>query len=105
MKTHTTHTIKVVDVITTKTADTDKKGNIIFDSILEIVKGDPSAEIIVDFTGIELVNTAFLNNAVGMLFNPNKFNLHQNNVRISNVAEPVVDLIKETIAAARAKYG
>ena len=87
-----------------KTADDNEKGEAVYSAIMQEVKKDPEINIALNFDGIELVNTAFLNNAIGKLFDRNNFDLNKNKVRIINIKESMVELVKETIAVARERY-
>ena len=91
-------------LVESKTADDNEKGESVYNAIIEEVKKDPETNIILNFKGVELVNTAFLNNAIGKLFDRSNFDLNKNKVRIINIKESMVELVKETIAVARERY-
>lgn len=93
---------KVIDIISSVTADDDDKGNKVFAEIIELSKEHNN--IVVDFNGIELVNTAFLNNAIGRLFNREEFDLSKCRVKVGNMNEVMMDLLRESIELARQKY-
>lgn len=89
--------------ISSTLADDDRKGNKIFDDVKE--KSKDYDEVILDFEGIELVNTAFLNNAIGKLFDSQQYKLNEHPVKIANMNNSDMrDLLFESIKAARAKY-
>lgn len=94
--------IKIQEVINSTSADEDTKGDIIFAKIQEIKKED--SILILDFQGIELVNTAFLNNAIGRLFNREEYDIDKNPVRIANMKDSAMDLFKESVRVACEKY-
>lgn len=97
--------VKISELIRSKTADEDEKGNIVFDKIKEITASlDASQDIILDFADIELVNTAFLNNAIGKLYDANEYDLEKNGVRIKNMDNTMLELLKESISVAKEKY-
>ena len=50
------------------------------------------------------VNTAFLNNAIGRLFNKEDYNIEKNRVLISNMDDTKKELLKETISNVVKKY-
>ena len=56
--------LKVKEIINTKTAFDNINGDRVFDKIAEVTK-DNSNTVVLDFDGIELVNTAFLTLAIG----------------------------------------
>lgn len=97
--------INIKNIIKSQAADDNCKGNKVFESIKESC--DDSNEkrtIILDFDGIELVNTAFLNNAIGKLFDRKEFNLLENSVKVKNMNSFMIELLKESISLAREKY-
>ena len=95
--------LKVKEIINTKTALDNINGDRVFDKIAEVTK-DNSNTVVLDFDGIELVNTAFLNNAIGRLFNKEDYNIEKNRVLISNMDDTKKELLKETISNAVKKY-
>lgn len=95
--------IKIDEIIVSKVADDDCKGNKVFNAIKEASQ-QSDEDIILDFEKIELVNTAFLNNAIGQLFNKEEYNLSKNSVKISNMKKPMIDLLREVISVANEKY-
>ena len=96
--------ILIVEVINSKSADDDEKGKIVLEKIKQFVEMKET-QIILDFAGIELVNTAFLNDAIGRLFNKEEFDLLKNTVKIANIDNSVLELLRETISLARIRYG
>lgn len=96
--------LSVYDLIASQTADDDKKGDIVYNEIIAQTQDGNGIVIILDFSGIELLNTAFLNNAIGKIFEKNVFDFRKNRIRIINMDETMVDLVKETIAVARKRY-
>lgn len=102
--------IKIYDVLKSKVADDQLKGDAVFNAVLSEVevskhnKGESNIEIILDFKDIELINTAFLNNAIGKLFDKSQYNINEHKVFIKDMDEHVIDLLKEVISSARKKY-
>ena len=97
-------TIDIEVIISSRAADDADKGNLVFECIKQSCNPDDKTVIILDFENIELVNTAFLNNAIGLLFNRQEFDLLKNSVFIRNMKDTMRDLLKETISLAREKY-
>ena len=95
-------TILVKDIIGSKVADDDQKGNIIFNTIDE--EKNKYDTIVLDFMNIELVNTAFFNNAIGALFDGRRFDLSKCKIIVRNLDETKEEVMKESILAARQKY-
>ena len=91
-------------------ADDDKKGEKIYNAIQDKIKNaikeqsENNKELVLDFEGIELVNTAFLNNAIGRLFDSNSFDLSEHPVKVAHMNENMRDLLLETIKVARSMY-
>lgn len=96
-------TIVIKDILKLKMADDDIKGDKIFEKLKE-KQENGCKEILLDFKGIELVNTAFLNNAIGKLFDMAQFDLTKCHVNIVGMDETMIDLLKEAIRVARQKY-
>ena len=95
--------INICELLGTKTADDDKKGERVFCEIMNMTRDDGS-KIVLDFKEIELVNTAFLNNAVGQLLDKSKYDITKNNVKITNMEPAMIDLLKETLNVAKERY-
>ncbi|MBQ2982432.1 MAG: STAS-like domain-containing protein [Lachnospiraceae bacterium] len=95
--------VYVEKIIGSKAADDDLKGNKVFEVIKENSQ-NCDEDIIIDFNNIELVNTAFLNNAIGKLFDKQKYNISKNKIKIVNLQETMVELLKESISVANQKY-
>ncbi|MEE1257035.1 MAG: STAS-like domain-containing protein [Lachnospiraceae bacterium] len=94
--------IKIQEVINSTSADEDTKGDIIFEKIQKIKKD--GSTVVLDFEGIELINTAFLNNAIGRLFNRKEYDIDKNPVRIAHMKDSAIDLFKESVRVACEKY-
>lgn len=98
--------IFVERIIGSKAADDDLKGNKVFEEIKRISQdeNENNEDIVLDFERIELVNTAFLNNAIGQLFNREVFDISKNEVKIRNMQNTMIDLLRESISVANQKY-
>ena len=68
--------LKVKEIIDSKIAFDDSNGDKLFEKIIEVTNGN-SQTVILDFDGIDLVNTAFLNNAIGRLFDKEVYNIEK----------------------------
>lgn len=95
--------LKVKEIIDSKIAFDDSNGDKLFKKIIEVTNGNSQA-VILDFDGIDLVNTAFLNNAIGRLFDKEVYNIEKNRVLIRNMDDTKKDLLKETISNAVKRY-
>lgn len=94
--------ILIRDVINSTLADDDVKGELVFRQIKQ--QSSKNRNLVLDFDGIELVNTAFLNDAIGRLFDSNSFDLSEYPVKIANMNQSMRDLLLETIKVARSTY-
>ena len=65
-------TLNIAEIINNKSAILDETGQIVFQKIKEYVEKDEP--VILDFTGIEILTTAFLNIAIGQLYDLNQTN-------------------------------
>ena len=92
--------LKVKEIIDSKIAFDDSNGDKLFEKIIEVTNGN-SQTVILDF---DLVNTAFLNNAIGRLFDKEVYNIEKNRVLIRNMDDTKKDLLKETISNAVKRY-
>ena len=94
--------IKIKNIINSKVADDAKNG----DKVLREIKANAETynDIVLDFDEIELADTAFLNNAIGKLFDKDVFNLEECTVKVRNMNTSMMELLKETIMLAQQKY-
>lgn len=75
--------LKVKEIIKTDMAVSVEDGDLLFEKIVEYVKNDINIEL--DFSELDLITTAFLNNAFGKLysiFSPDTLNKH---IKIINI--------------------
>lgn len=95
--------ILIHSIINSKAADDRFKGNLVYEEIKRLCQNNNDG-VILDFKEIELVNTAFLNNAIGRLFNKAEFDISKNSVKVANMQKTMIDLLKESISIAKEKY-
>ncbi|MDY4251678.1 STAS-like domain-containing protein [Clostridium sp.] len=94
--------LKIIDVINSEFAVSPEDGDIIFDLIKE--KIDKEEKIIIDFSNIDIMTTAFLNNAVGKLYNiydKEKLNKY---ISMKNISKSDLNLVKKVIERAKIKF-
>ena len=96
--------LMIRDILKSQVADDNEKGTIIFNEIKKCADAG-EREIILDFKDVELVNTAFLNNAIGTLFDKREFDLLSVAVKIAHITLEARELLRETISLARVRYG
>lgn len=97
--------INVKTIIQSPLADDDKKGDLLFHEIKAKAYEGESREIFLDFKDVDLVNTAFLNNAIGRLYDANEFDLSSTRIKIINMEKSMLELLKESVRTARLMYG
>ena len=95
--------LNVEKIINSTSANDTDKGDLIFKEILKSSK-DGAEEIVLDFLEIQLVNTAFLNNAIGQLFDQSRFDLNKTRVKVTHMNRSMIPLLKESIITANEKY-
>lgn len=95
--------ICIDEIIDSSMADDDTKGDMVFEYIFNL-KEKGYKEVTLNFVHIELVNTAFLNNAIGNLFDMKKFDMNKCKVLVTGLDETAMDLLRETIRVARQKF-
>lgn len=94
--------IRIYDKINSNIADDNKKGDFVFEEIKQAVH--QKEDVLIDFSGIDVLNTAFLNNAIGKIYSI-EYNLRKNSkISITNFPLELQDLLEETINIARDKY-
>ncbi|MEI4352233.1 STAS-like domain-containing protein [Streptococcus suis] len=73
-------TLKIYDIIQSHSAILSETGEIVFQKIKEYIDQDEAVTL--DFTGIEILTTAFLNLAVGQLYDLKPIDTLTNLVKI-----------------------
>ncbi|AJA46742.1 hypothetical protein CPAST_c06420 [Clostridium pasteurianum DSM 525 = ATCC 6013] len=95
--------IKVIDLLNSISADDDEKGNKVFNSIVNSAN-EKYDNIILNFEGISLINTAFLNNAMGKICGLEEFESGKVNVKVANFPKEAIELLREVLKTASEKY-
>ena len=96
--------IFVNKIISSTAADDNDKGDKVYDEIIKIFKENSKIELVIDFDKIELINTAFLNNAIGKLFDSRKNAVDLSKTRFRNMDSMMIELLRETIMVANERY-
>ncbi|MBU5316534.1 STAS-like domain-containing protein [Clostridium bornimense] len=87
----------IKDIIGSKVASENKQGDLIFDEIATSLDKS-EAEILLDFSGLKLITTAFLNNAIGKLYKNYEKEKLNNRLKIKNITDKGdVELLKLVI--------
>ena len=67
-------------------------------------KTEPKEKIVIDFSNIDIITTAFLNNAIGKLYNIyDKEKLNQY-ISMKNISKSDLNLVKKVIERAKIKF-
>lgn len=61
------HVIKIINIIDSPLAISREKGKILFDEIVPIIKEQNT--VVLDFSDLKTISSAFLNSALGALYN------------------------------------
>lgn len=94
--------IKVVDLINSEFAVSPEDGDILYNKVRDLIKEEK--ETVLDFKKIDLMTTAFLNNAIGKLYK--EFTKEQLNkyIKIENISESDLFLLKKVISRAKITF-
>lgn len=93
---------KIINVINSEFAVSPEDGDSIFNLIKE--KVDAKEKIVIDFSNIDIMTTAFLNNAIGKLYNIyDKEKLNQY-ISMKNISKSDLNLVKKVIDRAKIKF-
>jgi hypothetical protein len=95
----TVQTVKVIDIIHRDIAVSSDDGEFVYDAIIECFQKNNIAEL--DFSGITILTTAFLNSAIGQLYNTYSSTQLNNTLRLKNVADEDRILFKKVIERAK----
>lgn len=91
--------IVVSEVIGSNTAAASDDGNLVYQSIHPLLK--KGNEILLDFKGIEMLTTAFLNAAIGQLYHDYTGDILNKYIKLANVADDDKILFKKVIQRAK----
>lgn len=91
--------IKIKNIVPQNNAVSSDDGDLIFNKITTLIKQGKTVEL--NFEGISIITTAFLNSAIGQLYS--LYNSEQLNsfIKITNVAEEDKILFKRVIQTAK----
>lgn len=95
-------TLKIVDLISSEFAVSPEDGDIIFNIISN--KINEKEHIILDFAEIDIMTTAFLNNAIGKLYNIYTKEQLNKYIRMNNISKTDLNLVKKVIERAKIKF-
>jgi len=91
--------IKVIEIINRDSAVSSDDGDNVYTNIIENVNEGYIVEL--DFTGITLMTTAFLNSAIGQLYSKFSSEELNNSLKLKNVAQEDGILFKKVVDRAK----
>ncbi|MCJ7448784.1 MAG: STAS-like domain-containing protein [Bacteroidales bacterium] len=91
--------LKIRDIINRETAVSSDDGEIVYNLIVNCIKNNCIAEL--DFSEITILTTAFLNSAIGQLYNTYSSDQLNNALKLKNVADEDRILFKKVIERAK----
>lgn len=94
--------LRIVDVISSEFAVSPEDGDIIFNIISNRINEKES--IVLDFDGIDIMTTAFLNNAIGKLYNIYTKEQLNKYISMNNISKTDLNLVKKVIKRAKIKF-
>lgn len=91
----------VKDIINSELAVSTEKGEMVFEAINSYLQNNE--KLIIDFKGIDLIITAFLNSAIGKLYGNKNYSgeFLNNHIKIENVESEDISLFKDVIERAK----
>ena len=91
--------LKIIDIIHRETAVSSDDGDIVYTLIISYFK--KKCIVVLDFSGITILTTAFLNSAIGQLYNTYSSGQLNTRLRLKNVANEDKILFKKVIERAK----
>lgn len=91
--------LKIKDIINRETAVSSDDGDFVFNQIVDCINGNSVAEL--DFSEITILTAAFLNSAIGQLYNTYSSEQLNNAISLKNVADEDKILFKKVIERAK----
>ena len=93
--------IIVRDIINSELAVSTEKGDLVFNELNS--KLENNEKVIIDFKGIDLMITAFLNAAIGKLYSKERYTTEflNEHIKLENVQKEDISLFKDVIIRAK----
>ncbi|MEX1191908.1 MAG: STAS-like domain-containing protein [Brumimicrobium sp.] len=91
----------VKDIINSELAVSTEKGDLVFNELNS--KLENNEQVIIDFKGVDLIITAFLNAAIGKLYSKNKYTADflNDHIKLENIQKEDISLFKDVIIRAK----
>lgn len=94
--------LNIIDVISSEFAVSPEDGDSVFNIIKENL--DSREKISIDFSNIDIMTTAFLNNAIGKLYNIYDKEILNEYISMKNISKTDFNLVKKVIDRAKIKF-
>ncbi len=91
--------LNVKDIIGSDIAVSTVYGDILYKKIIEAFSQNKQVEL--DFSGIDIITTAFLNAAIGQLYSSYKGEKLNKSIKLINIADEDILLLKKVIQRAK----
>lgn len=95
-------TIKIIDTINSEFAVSPEDGDLVFSKIEECIK--KNMPICLDFDGLDLTTTAFLNTAIGTLYREFDKDTLNKFISMKNISNSDLTLVKTVIERAKLTF-
>jgi len=91
----------VKDIINSELAVSTEKGDLLFNELNS--KLENNEQVIIDFKGVDLIITAFLNAAIGKLYSKNKYTAAflNEHIKLEHIQQEDISLFKDVIIRAK----
>lgn len=94
--------LNIVNIIGSEFAVSPEDGNSIFDIVKE--KLENKEKISIDFSNVDIMTTAFLNNAIGKLYKTFEKDVLNSYITMINISESDLKLVKKVIERAKITF-
>ena len=94
--------IKISDITNSKLAVSAADGDLVFDKVVEAI--DKGEKVILDFAGIDLTITAFMNASIGKLYGKYKTETIRELLDIINLQNEEKQLLRIVIESAKMRF-
>lgn len=79
--------IVIKNIINSGFASDNDQGNLVFNEISSLLDKSDSNEIYLNFNGLEILTTAFLNNAIGKIYRNYSLDVLSGRIKIKNLKD------------------
>ena len=99
--------VNVYEIVNNEVAMNTEQGKNFFGNVMQQYQNKQECnKIILDFNDIKVVNTAFLNDAIGKFYDKKEFDLKKCKVVITHLKnKAMIDILEDVKIQAKKKYG